>query len=247
MTLETAEELVTIPRARVLNSSLFTRTVPVLKLKIPCLGNTLSSSKVGWLISLPSAEVERKGVVIKTWKERQSSYKEGVIFKQGYLSPRVTSQRRGLGNRNPDLTLLPPKHLQKLCVGLPMSQSQPEARSTLVSLPGQRAGQRRVEGAPATANRVPAQPVGTWKSPTKRPNFPSSRDLTDLNASNMMVLLKPANPLHDLQTFPTKWGWARRMPLNSYAPLSLSARLQCTHHLAIPRMLSLVCTAQTQM
>lgn len=65
MILEIVEELVIIFRVMVFNSFLFIRIVLVLKFKILCFGNIFSFSKVGWLISLFSVEVERKGVVIK--------------------------------------------------------------------------------------------------------------------------------------------------------------------------------------
>lgn len=64
--LEAAEELVTTPRARMTDSSLFALDLPSMKLKIPCPGNALGSSKPGWLITLLRAESERKRVFLKT-------------------------------------------------------------------------------------------------------------------------------------------------------------------------------------
>lgn len=72
--------------------------------------------------------------------------------------------------------------------------------------PRQRAGGRSEEGAQGAAGHTD-QPTGAWKSLRKAPKSPSRRDLTSLNATERTVLLKPSNPLHDLQTFPTNIGW----------------------------------------
>lgn len=180
-------------------------------------------------------------MVIETWKERQSPYtRKQVIFRQGHIFFRATSEGGGQGNRDPDFTLLPPSNLlQRLCVGLRMSQGQPEARS---HWPVFRAEDRMQEHQSHTHS---AHPTGDQKSLRKTPNSPSNRGLTSLSASNGMVLLKPSNPLRDFQTVPINVAGGR-VPLNSYAPLWLPP-LQSTHCLATPWLLSLVCIAQIQM
>lgn len=83
---------------------------------------------------------------------------------------------RRSGSRNPAFTLLPSSNLlQRLCMGLPMSQSQPEARSTL---PASRGREQNREGwrVPLEQQTAPVQTLGIQKSLRKMPRSPSGRD-----------------------------------------------------------------------
>ena len=126
----------------------------------------------------------------------------------------------------PDLTLLlPPKLPQRLCVGLSMSQSQPETRSTLAGLQGR-------ELSPQPHKRA-------WgRCPTPHPieGPGKSMGLTRWSYPNPETL-KPS------PGFPIKQGLRRRVHLNSHVPPWLPALLQSIDHLAIHGFLSLVGTS----